>query len=61
MNTVTDFSLVKTKQQAAWGAGDSYQYSNFIAKIFFALVLKNLYIDKRRRHAGRKAVGQARS
>jgi len=22
MNTVTDFSLVKTKQQAAWGAGD---------------------------------------
>lgn len=33
---------------SAWGAGDSYEHSNLIAKLFFALVLKNLYADKNR-------------
>jgi uncharacterized protein YbjT (DUF2867 family) len=33
---------------SAWGAGDSYAQSGFVAKLFFALVLKNLYIDKNR-------------
>jgi uncharacterized protein YbjT (DUF2867 family) len=33
---------------SAWGAGDSYAQSPMMAKIFFALVLKNLYADKNR-------------
>jgi len=33
---------------SAWGAGDSYAQAGFVAKLFFALVLKNLYADKNR-------------
>ncbi len=33
---------------SAWGAGDSIQHSNLFMKLFFALVLKNLYVDKNR-------------
>jgi uncharacterized protein YbjT (DUF2867 family) len=33
---------------SAWGAGDSYGHSGFLPKLFFALVLKNLYADKNR-------------
>ena len=33
---------------SAWGAGDSIQHSTLFMKLFFALVLKNLYADKNR-------------
>jgi len=33
---------------SAWGAGDSYVHSNWFMKLFFALVLNNLYADKNR-------------
>ena len=33
---------------SAWGAGDSIHHSNWFMKLFFALVLKNLYADKNR-------------
>lgn len=33
---------------SAWGAGDSYQHSPIIAKLFFTLVLRHLYADKNR-------------
>jgi uncharacterized protein YbjT (DUF2867 family) len=33
---------------SAWGAGDSIHHSNLFMKLFFALVLKNLYADKNR-------------
>ena len=36
---------------SAWGAGDSYEHSGFVAKLFFALMLENLYADKNRGEA----------
>ncbi|HEY2370017.1 MAG TPA: SDR family oxidoreductase [Polyangiaceae bacterium] len=48
IDAMTKSGVKRLVNLSAWGAGDSYAQAGFVAKIFFALVLSNLYIDKNR-------------